>query len=69
MDKDAELLYVQFICEKCNKPIRGCKNIRIKGKRYHMTCGMAQFFPKREKSASVQERIAIQFGEKMRVKE
>jgi hypothetical protein len=47
MDKDAELLFMQFICEKCNKPIRGCKSMRIKGKRYHMTCGMSIEFGER----------------------
>ena len=47
MEKD--LLIVQFICQKCQKPIRGCKTMRIKGKRYHMTCGMAMQFGERER--------------------
>lgn len=42
MNEDKKtLIWVDFKCSRCGKPILGHKHMRIKGRHYHMTCGIA----------------------------
>ena len=34
------ILWVDFKCYACGKAILGHKDLKIKGKHYHMTCGI-----------------------------
>lgn len=37
-----QLLWAEFRCPSCNKPVLSHKSIVIAGKRYHMLCGLSE---------------------------
>ena len=46
MGHQDSLLWVDFMCEACHKPIKGHKHMKLDGRHYHMVCGMRIVFPK-----------------------
>jgi len=45
--KKQSLLWADFECHKCGKPILGQKCMKIRNKHYHMVCGLSVAIEKR----------------------